>query len=183
MEIKGLIEDQDKKIKFFMVQYHYNFVVHNVQEMKKHIEFFGSKGTGLEIIDGVLTVKKNFPKYLIEGLDKVETIMNTLEHNREIKKELAGIDEESVSLNISSHDHSISVIKSFRDSDYFTEYDYDSNGYNDAQFHGWDTIPDIVAPHLNGIVPKEKISCGGGEKLWFSVDVSCDEFAKLVRIS
>lgn len=180
MEIKGLIVNAEKKIKFFMVQYTYNFVVLNVNDMKKQVEYFGAKG--IEIRDGVLTLTQKFPKYQIEGLDKIEAIMNTLENNRELKKELAGIDEESVRLNISSIDNSISVTKSFRDDDFFTDYDYDSNGYNDAQFIGWDTIPDIVAPHLNG-VPKEKISCGGGEKLWFSVEVNCDGFAKLVPLT
>jgi hypothetical protein len=178
MKVTGLILDAEKKIKYFMVKYHYNTAVHSVSEMIKRMDYYEIKG--VEMGNGVLTVTQKFPKFQIEGLDKVEAIMHTLEHNKELKKKLAGIDEESVRLSVSND--SICVIKSFRDDEFFTDYDYDSNGYNDAQFIGFDTIPDIVAPYLNGI-SKERISCGGGEKLWYSVEVYCNEFAKLVSLS
>ncbi|MCA1064784.1 hypothetical protein QTG56_24570 (plasmid) [Rossellomorea sp. AcN35-11] len=179
MNIKGLVVNEDDNVKFFIVDLYNNEVVYTVSQLKESMDFY--KVEGIEIKNGALSLTKNFPKYKLEGLEKIESIMTILESNMELKKQLAGIDEKAVSLSFSHNN--ICIIKSFRDADYFTDYDYEEDGYNSAEFTGWDTIPMIVAPHLKGIVSKDKISCGGGEKLWFSVEVYCNEFAKLEEIS
>lgn len=182
MKIEGLIVNELKEIAFFIVNYGYGRVVHSVPEMKKQVKTISTMLDieGVEIKDGVLALTKTFPHYQIEGLKEVQSIMNIMETNPNLKKELCGIDEEEVELSLSYG--SIRILKSFRNPDFFTDYDYESNGYNDAEFIGWDTIPTIVAPYLEGIVDKDSISCGGGEKLWFSVEVYCDKFAKLVKV-
>jgi hypothetical protein len=179
MKIIGVVVNEENKETHYLSSFPAGVFVKTSQEVKTYIstlgDFFTVEGVTLEGNSLVLT--SELPRYRIEGWDKLKTILKEFQKRSALSKELAGIDEEEVELKMQN---GLSIHKSYRDGDYFTEYDYEENGYNDAQFTGWESIRELVSKQIG--VPKEAVWANGGEKLWFGVEVDCKDFAKLIRL-
>lgn len=160
MTVKGIIVDKNQEVSHYIKEYPGGTYI-------KEIEI----GNEPEIPTAV-------PHYELEGREELMKLLGKFKNGSPLSKELAGIDEHGERLVMQNSE--IYIEKSYRSDAYFSEYDYDEDGYSKATFHGWDSIPAIVSEKTG--VPVDTVSTGDGEKLWFGVHVFCHDFAKLKEI-
>lgn len=180
MRVLGVLVDDKNKTTHYILHYPAGKIIERAAEVKRKVlkdaRFYNFKN--LEVLDGELNLTKPVFRYRVEGWDALNALLKYFEKGSPLSKRLANIDEDKVDLIF--NDVGISINKGYRGDTYFSEYDYDSNGYNDAQFDGWEIIPHIVSKETG--IPEDDISTGGGEKLWFGVTVDCRSIVKLKKI-
>lgn len=180
MRVLGVLLDNKEEITHYILHYPAGKYIESAAEVKRKLtkdaRFYECEN--LEVSDGELILTNPVFRYLVDGWDDLLALLTQFEKGSPLSKKLAGIAEHDAKLGFD--DIGVFIEKSYRSDDFFSDYDYNETGYNDAQFNGWETIPKIVSSATG--MPEANISTGGGEKLWFSVNVNCRSIVKLKKL-